>query len=95
MIKAIATTKQLAAMIGATGFTRNNNTATQESFQFKGCKLANMVQLTCTDTDTITMEFFKYNSKTFNLTSAGKMEGLHISQLRSEFEGATRLRVTL
>jgi hypothetical protein len=91
MIEAIATNNQLAAMIGATNFARNGDN--QESFHFKGCRLANMVQLTCASDDTITMEFFKYNKKTFDFASAGKTKELHISQLRSEFGNATRLRV--
>lgn len=51
----------------------------------------NMVRITLDASDTYTMEFFKFNAKTFALAPKGRVDGLYADALQSVFTAHTGL----
>jgi len=85
---------RLATMIGARDFVQDNDGRTIQ-FGFKGSRKANKVRITLEASDTYTVEFFKYNRRTFECPIVASFEDVHADMLRDVFESTTGLCLSI
>jgi hypothetical protein len=85
---------RLKAMIGASAYVYDEK---QQSlrFQFKGCKTANICKITLLPSDTYQVELFKFSPKKVDCTPTFNREMVYCDQLRTVFERATGLYLSI
>jgi len=85
---------RLHAMVGAKDFVTDIE-GRNVQFGFKSCRKANKCRLTLTRDDLYTIEFFKFNRRTFDCPCVETVKGLNFTQLTEIFENFTGLFLTI
>lgn len=86
-------TNKLGAMIGASQFSYDDNG--NVTFWFKGCRKANIIKVSLNGSDLYNIEFFKFNSRSYECKSVKTFTDVYNSDLQSVIEAYTGLYLSL
>ena len=92
ILKQMGGAGKLSAMVSAHDFVGDKDSL---QFGFKGSRKANKCRVILDPTDTYTLEFWKYNKRTFDIQQVGSFEGLYADMLKPVFESETGLYLSL
>lgn len=92
IIKQMGGTRILSAMIGARNFAGDE---TSIQFSFKGSRKVNKCRIILDASDTYTLELWKINKRTFEMTKVYELDGLYHDMLTPVFEQETGLYLSL